>query len=240
MKSQILAAGLALAICGSALPADAATMATFSLNGGPFSASGAFTLVPDVSPPDPNPLCGTPGNNPCRSDPAGAYAITGVTGTFSDSNLGITDAAITGLVPIHPAPPRDPVFDPLVPTSLSFIDYGPPAGSLTYNNLFFPAGSPIDCDYPFTGTFLDVFGVAFTIAGGDTVEIWGDGNEPDVGLTYGVGVTDGRSLLDYQFDGVSGVAAVPEPATWALLVAGFGGTGALLRHRRRKASMAAA
>ncbi|MFI4963744.1 MAG: PEPxxWA-CTERM sorting domain-containing protein [Caulobacterales bacterium] len=31
------------------------------------------------------------------------------------------------------------------------------------------------------------------------------------------------------------VAAVPEPATWTLLIVGFGGLGAMLRHRRRYA-----
>jgi hypothetical protein len=27
-------------------------------------------------------------------------------------------------------------------------------------------------------------------------------------------------------------ASVPEPATWAMMILGFGGVGALLRHRR--------
>jgi len=34
-------------------------------------------------------------------------------------------------------------------------------------------------------------------------------------------------------------AAVPEPASWALLIAGFGGVGAVLRQRRRSAALAA-
>lgn len=240
MKGAVLAIGVGVAVSGFAMQANAATSTVgFALSGGPFAARGVFTIAPDISPPDPNVLCGMPGENPCRTDPAGAYAITGVTGAFSDANLGISDAAITGLVPIHPANERDPIFDPLVPASLSFIDYpGPPPGALTYNNLFFPTGSPIDCDYPFSGTFLDVFGAAFTIAGGDTVDIWGDGAEPGVGLTYGVGVTNGLTRLDYQFDGVNGLASVPEPATWALLLAGFGGMGALLRGRRRGAPRA--
>jgi hypothetical protein len=29
------------------------------------------------------------------------------------------------------------------------------------------------------------------------------------------------------------IAAVPEPGTWALMILGFGGTGALLRRRRQ-------
>jgi hypothetical protein len=226
MRAIVPSIGILVAAWVFGSQAEAAT-ATFSFSGGPFSGSGVLTFVPDVSPADPNPMCGTPGNNPCRSDPVGAYAITGVTGAFSDTNLGISDAAITGLIPIDPANERDPTFDPLVPTSLSFVEAG-----LSYNNLFFPTGSPIDCDYPFAGTFLDVFGMAFTIAGGDTVNLWGDGAEPGVGRTYGVGVASGASVLDYQFDGVSGAPSVPEPATWALMLGGLGLAGTMLRHRR--------
>jgi hypothetical protein len=32
--------------------------------------------------------------------------------------------------------------------------------------------------------------------------------------------------------------AVPEPATWALMIMGFGGVGAMARSRRRQASFA--
>jgi hypothetical protein len=232
MKAVVPSFGILIAAWIFGSQAEAAT-ATFSISGGAFSGSGVLTFAPNVSPADPNPLCGTPGNNPCRADPAGAYAITGVTGTFSDTNLGISNATITGLIPINPANERDLIFDPLVPTSLSFIDAG-----LSYNNLFFPGGSPIDCDYPFSGTFLDVFGMAFTIAGGDTVNLWGDGAEPGLGNTYGVGVASGDSVLDYQFDGVSGAASVPEPATWGLMLGGLGLAGALLR-RRRSVALAA-
>jgi hypothetical protein len=38
---------------------------------------------------------------------------------------------------------------------------------------------------------------------------------------------------------VSGVAAVPEPATWAMMLFGFGGIGATLRRRRRQPALAA-
>jgi hypothetical protein len=44
----------------------------------------------------------------------------------------------------------------------------------------------------------------------------------------------------FEFDGLAGsLTAVPEPASWALMIAGFGGVGAALRSRRRQALVAA-
>jgi hypothetical protein len=203
-------------------PQAHANVWAFGFSGDGISGGGTITAIPNVSPADPNPACGTAGNDACRTDPAGAYSITGITGTFSDTNIGILNAAITGLIPISPTNERDPLvgepFDPLVPASLSFIDYTNetnPDTALSYNNLFFPTGSPMDCDFPFTGTFLDVFGTAFTIAGGDSVVLWGDGNLDGGPLTYGAGVTDGVNELDYAFAGIS--AEIPEPGSIWLL-----------------------
>lgn len=198
------------------------------------SGSGILTIVPNVAPPDPNPNCGTADNNACRTDPPGAFTITAITGTFSfsDATHNISNALITGLVPINPANEKDPVFDPLVPSSLSFIPAaGAANGFLSYNNLFFPDGSPIDCAFPFTGTFLDVFGMAFKVAGGYTVDLWGDGDLFGPGTkTYGIGVTDGSNLLAYQFAGVN-AATVPEPSVSALF--GIGLLGMMLASRKR-------
>jgi hypothetical protein len=42
-----------------------------------------------------------------------------------------------------------------------------------------------------------------------------------------------ESTNAFEFDGIGGtVAAIPEPGTWALMILGFGGAGAMLRSRR--------
>lgn len=228
MRKIFWAAGTAVAAIALAQQARAEVI-PFSFGNGVVEGSGLLTFVPNVAPPDPNPNCGTAGNNACRTDPAGAFAITAITGSFSDGADGIVNAMITGLVPISPANERDTKFDPLVPSSLSFIDF--PGGSFTYNNLLFPDGSPIDCDYPFSGTFLDVFGTAFTVDGGYTVDLWGDGDFPGLGPTYGIGVSDANGGLYYTPNGVN--MAVSEPGSLALLGTGLIGLFGLLGWRER-------
>ncbi len=49
------------------------------------------------------------------------------------------------------------------------------------------------------------------------------------------GLSVGSSTGFNFFDGVSGGSGVPEPAAWALMIAGFGLAGATLRQRRRTA-----
>nr|WP_165843897.1 PEPxxWA-CTERM sorting domain-containing protein [Phenylobacterium kunshanense] len=38
----------------------------------------------------------------------------------------------------------------------------------------------------------------------------------------------------FEFDGLAGTLAVPEPGTWALMILGFGSAGAMLRSQRRR------
>jgi hypothetical protein len=78
-------------------------------------------------------------------------------------------------------------------------------------------------------------------------------DDPDQNESIGVLMNDGGNAIqtnpggDFGFDGnaypmdttagyaVSGVAGVPEPASWAMLVAGFGLTGGAMRARRKTA-----
>ncbi len=235
LTRRIPALAALMAAMAFAAPQAYASMVPFAIDGLGFSGSGFLTIAPNVAPADPNPNCGTAGNNACRTDPAGAYAITAISGTFSDPTDHIVNAAITGLVPTHPANERDPDFDPKVPSSLSFVDFASgPAGALSYDNLYYLGGSPIVCtDFTNTGTFVDVYGVAFTVAGGYTVDLWGDGDLFGPGTqTYGLSVTDGTRLIRSEFAGVNAVAAVPEPSSVAMLGIGLLG---MLAWRKRSA-----
>jgi PEP-CTERM motif-containing protein len=212
-------------------PAQAA-MQVFTMSGSGISST--FTLTYE-----PNPNTGVlPRTSPNPVDPVGSYIITGIAGTFSDLNIGLVDALITGIVPSNPSNPQPTNL--LAPQSFGFysIDGGRPtpaggvAPGFSYDNLFYPGGAPQTAsDYPFGGGLFDIYGIVFTLAGGDAVNVWSNGNVPRAGLSYGVGVTDGTSVLDYQSP-VS-LAAVPEPATWVMMLVGFGVVGWQLRRRSR-------
>ena len=82
---------------------------------------------------------------------------------------------------------------------------------------------------------FDIYGVVFRTASGHAFDFWSNGVVPGVGLNYGLGLTDGTDLLDYA-DGLT-IRAVPEPATWLLLLGGFAGIGAMTRRRRAQAKV---
>lgn len=59
---------------------------------------------------------------------------------------------------------------------------------------------------------------------------------PAFGASQGQVLNSFTAQGDGKFDFTGG--AVPEPATWALMIMGFGGAGALIRQRRRQAALA--
>jgi hypothetical protein len=160
-----------------------------------------------------------------------ALVVTGISGTFSDSNIGVYNASIGMLVPRDFATPEPGNL--LAPNSFSrfTVSAGLPLdnhGFLTYDNLFWPAGSlPTATDYTAHGGFLDIYGLLFDIGGGRVANLWSNGDNGS-GADYGVAVATSATSIDYVGGGVS----VPEPASLALLGAGI---AALIAARYRAA-----
>ena len=166
-----------------------------------------------------------------------AFEVTGISGTFSDSNngLNIVNAPIGALVAIkHDTPEPTNLLAPndfsrfAVATGLSPQSNG----FLTYDNLYWPGGSPQTAsDYPPHGGFVDIYGLMFDIGGGRVVDFWSNGDVTGTGnIDYGVAVATAATALDYVPGGAS---ITPEPSGLALL--GIGLLAVLIWRRRAAA-----
>lgn len=227
MNNKISLGAAVIATIFLTVPAQAGSY-KFDLSGSGISGTIALTYAA-------NPNTGVlPGTSPNPVDPIGSSIVTGISGTFSDTNIGIANMSITGIVASNPSSPQPTNL--LAPHSFGFYPIAAgvktPEGTapgLSYDNLFYLGGSPqAASDYPFHGGVFDIYGIVFTLANGHGVNLWSNGDNG--GLTYGAAVTDGENLLDYAAP-VS-VAAVPEPATWAMMILGFGAIGAFTRRHR--------
>ncbi len=163
------------------------------------------------------------------------WEVTGVSGTFSDSNIGIASTPIVGLVAIDPATPEPTNL--LAPHDFSRFavatGLAPVAGGfLTYDNLYYPGGSPQTAsDYPAAGGVFDIYGLMFSIGGGRVVDLWSNGIFGPPGsapIDYGTAVATADTALDYVTGGVS---ALPEPMDGALFVGGLAVLGMAWRRR---------
>ncbi|MFC0411040.1 PEP-CTERM sorting domain-containing protein [Roseomonas elaeocarpi] len=164
-----------------------------------------------------------------------ALQITGVSGTFTDTNAGlnIVDTPVLGLVPVNFATPE--AGNLLAPNSFSrfFVATGlsPVShGALTYDNLYWPGGSvQTATDYPPSGGVFDIYGLMLDIGGGSVVDIWSNGADPSGVADYGIALATASTSLDYNGGGVS--VAVPEPASLSLMGVGLLGLAAARRRR---------
>lgn len=200
----------AMVIALAIAPLASANTFSFSFNGGGITSSGTLTAV--LAPDDTSGVV-TPGT----------YEVTDITGTFSDTNVGIS-GTITGLyMPISYVT----VLAATGPNPVAFT-----SGGLSYDDLFFSLGnSPADCPgYPFSGGDFDILGVAFDVSGGYVGEFFSDGIVPGFsGPVYAAADANGTALLDNpNAGGDSGLVGVlgsftatPEPGTLPLLGGGL-------------------
>lgn len=177
-------------------------------------------------------------------DGSNPKTITGASGMFNG-------VAITGLFPIDPIPP--PPGETKIPHAYSLFSipgYGDHDG-VSYDNLFYPDGSPQICYiegvgwvYPFSGGFLDLMGIMFQMGDGSYLDLWSFGVTPpgffdgwQGGLLYGLK----RILPDGQGGWVVpdmppfAVAQVPEPGFLWLFGAGLLGLLVWRRSRTERA-----
>jgi hypothetical protein len=211
--------------------------------GGDGNASGSGTLTVGSNPyADTTGIFGTLANllgpsGPPPSfsgavDPANSLAITGAIGLFSDLALGINGVGITGVLATNPQNHFDQ--DQTIPHSFGWY---PAPGSISYDNLFYPGGAaPITCIGVPPGGLFDDYGVLFTLANGDLVDLYSNGGAGPG--DYGVVVWADGAEDKTSMGGLS--VSTPEPSTWAMMVLGFTGLGfAGYRSSRKTAGVVA-
>jgi hypothetical protein len=102
-----------------------------------------------------------------------------------------------------------------------------------------PSVSLASGDIVVAGVYQTGQNVEFYSNSGPIALIWGGNDLPAIGNAFAgspcciYGADPGTYPADYRYDIGFNVTAVPEPFTWALMLMGFGGVGAMARARRK-------
>jgi hypothetical protein len=146
----------------------------------------------------------------------GVDDITGITGSFLTTNDGGFSGVITGL------------------PSGSFDSNNPSSNALSvWDNLLYPAGNSPTLTYAGQtlpgGSLLDGYGLLFDVAGGYTVNLWGNGSGGGYSLSDGSGSSYVDNTAPVNF------VLTPEPSSLLLLGTGLLGL-AFVAFRKAKPS----
>jgi hypothetical protein len=221
---QILAGSiLAAAAAGAAHAANYDAVTGFSAPAGLWSYSYAGAPLTDLV-SAPNGLGNLPFLWNESAIPTSVTIVQNATGGTVDYETGV--AAANSLV-----------LDPESLTNVAVTFTAPSAGSYTFAGAFTGAdtgqrthGVEVDVDGApvFSGTIAslsdnDPFSGAVSLAKGGTISFLVDG-----------GSLDNCGFCNLSTGLTANISAVPEPATWAMMLIGFGGMGAAMRSTRRR------
>lgn len=218
MKLKLATAALAIAgaLAGSA---SAATVITFSPY--QFTLNPGETLVSNFDAPTaPGYILGGTASILTGNTPLGAAPATSATTADTTSFLSVQGAQF------------ETISTPLI-REISFY-----IGSVdTYNTITFThSGGGTEA---FTGTDLTTATAAFDLANGNQTASSSNGRYTFNFTAPVTGVRLDSSQNSFEISNI-GAVAVPEPATWGLMIVGFGGIGAVLRRRQSMGSVATA
>jgi len=191
-----------------------------------------------------------------QTTPGGVAAATGLTGPtldFNDLTPGTRGSVSGGGVTIT-SDLGDLVIDNEYPGQFNTFGRSLSNEGWAFNELTFSFAAPVDgfgfffgaSDYVWTLTAYDA---ANNVLESFDISPVKASNAGDFFGFTGAGIararlTNASGIMDYVFLdnvtlGAAGpISAVPEPATWAMMIAGFGAVGALARSQRRRQAVA--
>ena len=161
-----------------------------------------------------------------------AGAVGGLFGqkTYAQNGVSFAASTVSALYKVLQSDPAGGVDGP--GNFLSFQAYDTTtSGTLTAssNSLGFTFGS-----YTGGGGTVTFSGTGFSqtvaLPGSPTTAFFGVISDVPLGA---IDLTSARGIVDITSFSTATVAAVPEPATWAMLLVGFGAVGSAVRTRRR-------